>query len=118
MNSQQVASRARVSLRQLSTWVDKGWLNPRREPGPGRGGVTLDWGPAEVEVAELMGALVNAGVYPDRARYLARGERRALAGLLGALAQCMGDGELTYRWFGKAKTDPNADPGSAGVGQS
>jgi hypothetical protein len=57
-----------------------------------------------------MAALVRAGVYPDKAHKLARGDRAAIATLLGAVAPCMGDGELLYRWLSPGKTPTDPEP--------
>jgi len=112
MNTQQVADRAKVTYRQLDTWVSKGWLKPSMIPGVGRGGLVSDWSSAETEIAVHMGALVRAGVYPEKAHKLARGDRSALTALLGAVAPCMGGGELLYRWFSAPRTPD--DGGSRG----
>lgn len=109
MNSDQVSSLAKVTKRQLDTWVSRGWLKPQSVPGMGRGGMEREWSVQEAEKARLMGHLVGAGLLPHVAHKIATGDRPFITKLLGAVAPCMGGGELSYRWFG-------SDPATGGSG--
>ncbi len=68
-----------ITYRQLDTWVTKGWLNPdERNPGPGHARrFTGD----EARVAIVMGRLVAAGLKPDAAHRVARGQWELAPGI-------------------------------------
>lgn len=104
MDSNRVAAIAGCSMRQLHTWVDKGWLRPDRVDGQGRAGVVFDFSNEEMHVARRMGTLVKAGLYPEKAHKLARGNAKALADLELALSPC----RLLVR--GPAQTAASAEP--------
>ena len=67
-----LCARAGITTRQANYWTSRGYLRPYNA---GRGtGHALDWPPAEVAVAQVMGRLVRAGVTPEAACRVARGE--------------------------------------------
>lgn len=68
-----VAEPAAASPRQIAHWVKAGWLRPHRD----RTTRTHTWPPAEVEVAQLMARLVEAGLTPEAAHRVARGGQLA-----------------------------------------
>lgn len=100
MNGRELTREVGLSKDKVYKWVRRGWLKPERVPAGHWEGYDLAFSAAEVEVAKRMARLVKAGMYPDAAHKVARGSRRAATTLLGAVAPCMGNGELCYRWFG------------------
>lgn len=101
MNSNQVCVRADISYRQLDNWVRRGHLKPIGGEGIGN---QRDFPAKEVTVAERMGALTRLGVTPELACAIARGDRAAITGVLGIVAECMQHGELRYRWLAAPET--------------
>lgn len=115
MNTSDVAEMAKVSYRQLTTWVEKGWLKPVEESGRGYGGKNFSWNSTEAELACRMGALVAAGMYPEKAHRVAKGDQGAVDRLLLAVAPCLKYGELRWRHnvagdAGQTATRPCAVP--------
>lgn len=88
-DSNRVMSWAKISRRQLDNWVEKGYIKPVTHSGRGFGGVQYDWSISEAEVAQRMGDLTRAGIPPAIAAKVARGDRKAIECLLGALAKCV-----------------------------
>jgi hypothetical protein len=118
MNSEQVASIAGITKRQLDNWVTKGWLKPTVVSGQGWGGTQREFDGKEAEVARLMGRLTRAGLYPNYAHKVARGHRMPIATLLGVVAECMGNGELIYKWFDSAPRGSGNADGSQAMGSA
>lgn len=94
-DSNQVISWAKISRRQLDHWISRGFIKPVSHSGRGFGGVQYDWSMAEANVAKKMGELTSAGIPPAIAAKVARGDRKAIERLLGALAVCVT--ELRWR---------------------
>jgi hypothetical protein len=84
-DSNQVLSWAKITRRQLDNWVAKKYIKPASSAGRGFGGVQYAWSQEEAKVVQLMGDLTRAGVRPDVAARMARGEVKACEGLLYAL---------------------------------
>lgn len=97
VDTAQVVRWSGASSRQVMTWIGKGFLKPDLVPGQGFGGKQYSWTMDEARVAERLASLVKAGLYPDAAHQVARGEAQALSKLLAAVQPCMGAGELRYR---------------------
>jgi DNA-binding transcriptional MerR regulator len=86
VNSEKVAAIAQVSYRQMDFWLRRGWVpNPPEEKGIG---VPRVWNDDHVEFFRRMGLLTRAGVYPEKAHRIAKGEDRAAEHLLAAVARC------------------------------
>jgi DNA-binding transcriptional MerR regulator len=69
MNSAEACHRSGASYRQLDYWTRQGHLHPVGGVGSGQG---RDWSRSEVEVAERMVPLVEAGFSPKLAERIAR----------------------------------------------
>lgn len=94
MNSTEVCQQARVSYRQLDHWFNKGWIPDA--PAVEGTGTARQWLPRHVEFLKIMGDLVRAGVYPEKAHQMAKGDERAIARVVVALARCPG-GVVTWQ---------------------
>ncbi|WP_188188001.1 MerR family transcriptional regulator [Nonomuraea sp. SYSU D8015] len=58
-----------VSYRRIDHWTRKGWLQPAHQGGTGH---NREWPQHELQVADLMGRLVDAGIAVDVAALAAR----------------------------------------------
>jgi len=86
--------KADITYRQLNNWCDKGWLKFKLVPGMGRGGQQREFTAAEAEVCVRMARLVAAGVYPEKAAKIARGDKAAIQRLISAVLPCAPAGAL------------------------
>jgi DNA-binding transcriptional MerR regulator len=73
VNSSTLATRARITYRQLDFWCSRGWLRPANGSNPGYG-QSRDFTNSEAAVAATMGRLVAAGLPVPLAAELARAE--------------------------------------------
>jgi hypothetical protein len=94
VDSNRVMSWAKISRRQLDHWVDKEFIKPMVIPAERMGGKLYDWSMAEAAVVRKMGQLTAAGIPPAIAAKVARGDRKRIEMLLGALAGCV----TSLRW--------------------
>lgn len=79
MNSDQLRSFAGLTARQLVYWVDRSWLKPTNPTcGSGR---QLEFTGDEARVARTMARLVAAGLKPDTAHAIARGQAHIAPGI-------------------------------------
>jgi hypothetical protein len=106
-DSNQVMSWAKITRRQLDNWVDKKYIVPANMSGRGFGGVQYNWSQAEATVAKKMGELTAAGIPPAIAAKVARGDRKAIERLLGALAGC-----VTHLRWALGPTESGPGPGA------
>lgn len=58
-----------ITYRRLDHWCRKGWLRPAHQGGTGH---QREWPQHELQVADLMGRLVDAGIAVDIAALTAR----------------------------------------------
>lgn len=58
-----------LTYRKIDYWTRKGWLQPAHEGGTGH---NRDWPQTELQVADMMGRLVDAGIAVDIAALAAR----------------------------------------------
>jgi hypothetical protein len=70
MSSLELAERAGLTYKQVDHWTKRRFLKP--EPNPGGTGHRRAFKPSEVRVAQVMSALVRAGVMPHIAAKAAR----------------------------------------------
>lgn len=80
------AWRAGITYRQLDHWCRAGYLQASNAGGGSGNPRWLTW--SERTVLDAMAGLVRAGVRPERAAALARGDREAIAALEDVLAAC------------------------------
>lgn len=84
MNANEVIELAGITYRQLDHWTRRGWIAPEH-PECGGSGHHRCYSELEVAVIAHIGALVRAGVQPDVAARIARGDDAALASLTRAI---------------------------------
>ena len=61
MTTVEASERAGVSIRQLHSWANEGYLRPIRIAGTnGRAGMSMRWETRDVEAAAIMGAVSRA----------------------------------------------------------
>lgn len=118
MNSEQVCRQAGISRRQLDNWVAKGFIKSVNAAGVGFGGIVREYSATEARVAEYMGNLTKAGMYPSQAEKVARGNAGALSKLLAAVGPCLGSGELRYRLPQEGRERAYGQKGAAEVGSA
>ena len=61
----EAARAARVTVRQLGHWADRGYLQPVHVAGQGYAGRALRWSPADVDRAEMLGVVSRTLIQPD-----------------------------------------------------
>jgi hypothetical protein len=61
----EAAKAARVTVRQLGHWADRGYLRPVRVDGQGHAGHSLRWNVGDVERAEMLGVVSRTIAQPD-----------------------------------------------------
>lgn len=67
-----------ITYRQLDFWCSKGWLRPDQRGGSGH---ARTFSGDEARVARTMARLVAAGLKPDTAHAIARGQARIAPGI-------------------------------------
>lgn len=68
-----------ITYRQLDFWCSKGWLRPDQRGGSG---YARTFSGDEARVARTMARLVAAGLKPDAAHRVARGEQELAPGIV------------------------------------
>lgn len=84
MNANDILKRTGVTYRQLDYWVRRGWVTPER-PEQVSTGHHRTFSAREFVVIDRMARLVLAGVVPDIAAKVARGDDAALLALARAI---------------------------------
>lgn len=84
MNASDILKRTELTYRQLDYWVRRGWIVPER-PEQVSTGHHRTFSVREFVVIERMDRLVQAGVVPEVAARLARGDDAALTTLTAAI---------------------------------
>jgi DNA-binding transcriptional MerR regulator len=114
VNSEKVAAIAQVSYRQMDFWLRKGWV-PNAPEAKGTG-TPREWDEKHVEFFRRMGLLTRAGVYPEKAQKIAKGDERTARHLLAAVARCQVADEPSAS-VGQGSPDPaDAGAGAGSVG--
>lgn len=94
LTGQDICAGAKITYRQMDTWIRRGWLpNPPQENGSGS---RRTFNEDHLAFFKTMSTLVSAGVYPEKAQQLAKGNVKAITRLVLALADCPG-GVVTWR---------------------
>lgn len=97
MNGQELARALGIPRDRVYKWCTRGWLKPNRVASGGWTGEELWFNSEEHRVAQLMVALVRAGMYPDAAAKVARGNVGVVDRLLVALRTSPTVVELRYQ---------------------
>ena len=61
----EAAKAARVTVRQLGHWAERGYLSPQHVNGQGYGGRALRWPVGEVDRAEMLGVVSRTVAHGD-----------------------------------------------------
>jgi hypothetical protein len=61
----EAARMARVSMRQLGHWAERGYVTPSRVDGHGYAGRSLRWTVGDVDRAEMLGVISRTVAQPD-----------------------------------------------------
>jgi DNA-binding transcriptional MerR regulator len=69
-----------ATYRQIGYWAKQGYLRPDKPRGEGSGNPRA-WPAEEIRVAQLMARLVDAGLPPELAHRIARGENDIAPGV-------------------------------------
>lgn len=78
ISSEALAERAGLTIRQVDYWSRVGWLHP---DGGNGSGTSRRFGPEEIRVAVIMARLTAAGIVPEAANRVARGQAELAPGV-------------------------------------